>query len=179
MAQLAWEHLQLDELKFVLAAQSPHKAPIGPPAEVRERLLRIALRGRPWAVETLELDRGGTSYTVDTLEALASRDPGNAWILVLGSDQAASFPGWRCPERIWELASIAAVSRPGFDDPLLLLLPRLRTSWSGAAGELVLLPGTGLDHSSSAIREWLGRGLTPVGLPPEVLAAILAENLYR
>ncbi len=180
LAELAWQGLGLDELRFLPAARAPHKQDPGSSPRVRERLLRTALRGRPWSVETLEIERGGTSFTVDTLEALARREPGHAWILVLGSDQAAGLPGWHRPERIWELASVAASLRPGQAAALPAeVLARLRPDWSGAPGELVQLPSTGLELSSTELRRRLACGESPSGLAPEVLAAIQAEALYR
>jgi nicotinate-nucleotide adenylyltransferase len=180
LAELAWEILGLDALRFVPAARSPGKPGAGPPAEVRLRLLRSALAGRPWSLDPIELDRGGTSYTVETLATLAGREPGNAWILLLGFDQAAAFASWHQPERILELASLAVAARPGAATALPAeLLARRAEAWSGAPGELVLLPSTGLALSSADLRASLARGEAPQGLPPQVLAAILAENLYR
>lgn len=180
LAELAQERLSLDALRFVPAARSPHKDLGGSAAATRERLLRLALQDRPWSIETAELARGGASYTVDTLEALTAMEPGNAWILLLGFDQAAQLPGWHRLGRIWELASIAVARRPGQEGELAPeVRARLAEAWSGQAGELVLLPSTELDLSSSDLRARLARGETPAGLPPQVLAAILAENLYR
>lgn len=180
LAELAQEQLSLDALRFVPAARSPHKDSGGSPTGVRERLLRLALAGRNWSVETTELARGGASYTVDTLETLATAEPENAWILLLGFDQATQLPRWHRLPRIWELASIAVARRPGHEGELAPeVLAHLAEAWSGVAGELVLLPSTGLDLSSSALRERLARGESPAGVPPQVLAAIRTENLYR
>ena len=180
LGELAWEHLALDELRFVPASRSPFKDDGSPTAPAREHLLALALQGRPWPIDRLELVRGGTSYTVDTLEALAAREPGNAWILVLGFDQAAAFAAWQHPGRVLELASLAVAGRPGPAHSLPAnLRSRLASAWSGRPGELVLLPSTGLELSSTDLREQLGRGEAPEGLPPQVLAAIRAENLYR
>ena len=180
LAELAWERLELDELRFVPSARPPHKSGADQPPEIRTRLLRAALEGRPWGLDSIELDRGGTSYTVDTLEALAGREPGNAWILLLGSDQAAAFGSWRQPERILELASLAVARRPGLESTLPAeLLARKAEAWSGAPGQLVLLPSTGLALSSMDLRASLARGEAPAGVPPQVLAAIRTENLYR
>jgi nicotinate-nucleotide adenylyltransferase len=185
LARLALEHLDLDELRLVPTALSPHKPdPGGPPAETRLRLLAQALEGSDprCRVEPLELERGGTSYTVDTLETLAAREPGSAWILVMGSDQLAGLPGWRRVTRIFELASAAVALRPG-SAMGLSPLPGLRIvdRWSGAAGELVTLPGTDLDLASTELRERLQAAPRedPGGLPPQVLGTIRSENLYR
>jgi hypothetical protein len=60
-----------------------------------------------------------------------------------------------------------------------LLVGRVRPRWSGAPGELVWLPGTGLDLSSRDLREELARGRAPEGIPPQVMAVILQEKRYR
>ncbi|MBI4912629.1 MAG: nicotinate (nicotinamide) nucleotide adenylyltransferase [Acidobacteria bacterium] len=180
LAQLGWDHLTLDELRFVPTARSPHKATEGPDGTRRLHLLRIALQGSPFGIETLELDRGGTSYTVDSLEALSEREPEAGWILLMGADQAETLPAWRNIPRIWELASIAVAPRPGGGAWSPGAWPeRRRQAWSGAPGELVALPGSDLDLASSALREALRRGEEPQGLQPQVLAAIRLENLYR
>ena len=109
LAELALQNLELDELRLVPTALPPHKPRPGLDGPARLRLLREL----PYPVETLEVDRGGASYTVDTLEALAAREPGCAWILIMGSDQLAGFGGWKRPGRILELASLAVSPRPG------------------------------------------------------------------
>jgi len=188
LAQIALEHLELDQLRFVPTAAPPHKAfPAGDPdGAVRIRLLEQALAaaGLPPRVETLEVERGGRSFTADTLETLSVREPGNAWIFLMGSDMLSGFPRWRNPGRILELASLAVAPRPGDPDPERMALPgllvgRVRPRWSGAPGELVWLPGTGLDLSSRDLREELARGRAPEGIPPQVMAVILQEKRYR
>ncbi len=185
LAKLALEHLGLDELRFMPTATSPHKPdPGGPEAQVRLRLLTEALEGFDprCRVESLELDRGGTSYTVDTLEALAQREPGTSWILIMGSDQLPGLSAWRRPERIFQLASAAVALRPGtpFQVPVV---PGLRSAavWTGGAGELVALPATELDLASSGLRARLSTAPHEDldGLPPQVLGTSRSENLYR
>jgi len=181
LAELALQALALDEVRFIPNAAPPHKADTGrAPARVRLLELALAATGLPFRVETLELDRGGVSYTVETLETLATRE-GHAWIFLMGSDQLTAFPSWRRPARILELASLAVAPRPGYEQAEVpgLLADRVRPRWTGRPGELVWLPGTELDLASSRLRADLIRGLTPEGLPPEVMAAILRENQYR
>ena len=188
LAELALEALDLDELRLVPTAVSPHKAPEdGASGEARLRLLEAFLGAageglrRRFRIEPCELRRGGTSYTVDTLEALAAREPGSAWVLVLGGDQMAAFPTWRRAARILELASLAVAPRPGFpeEDMPPELAARLRNRWSGAPGEVLRLPSTGLDAASRHLRVAMARGETPQGLDPQVRAAIEREKLYR
>jgi nicotinate-nucleotide adenylyltransferase len=185
LARLALEHLGLDELRFVPTARSPHKPdPGGPDVDSRLRLLAEALEGFDdrCRVETAEAARGGTSYTVDTLEALSGREPGTAWILIMGSDQLPGLPSWFRVERIFELASAAVAPRPGAP----FLVPPVAgvhavPAWSGRPGELVALPATELDLASTDLRERLRTAPSedPGGVPPQVLSTIRAENLYR
>jgi len=194
LARLALEHLELDELRFVPTALSPHKAdPGGPGAEARLRLLERALEGfDPRAkVEPAEIERGGTSYTVDTLEMLTRREPGTSWILVMGSDQLPGLPQWRQVARIFELASVAVALRPGAAFGMPDLAPdlgkpdlaglRFVERWSGGPGECVALPTTDLDLASTDLRGQLQAAPheDPGGLPPQVLGTIRSENLYR
>ncbi len=185
LAQLALEHLALDELRFVPTALSPHKAdPGGPDAVTRLRLLTEALAGGDprCRIDTCELERGGASYTVDTLESLTRLEPETQWILLMGSDQLPGLPLWRRVERVFQLASAAVALRPGapFLVPSLQGLHSVAT-WSGAPGELVTLPATDLDLASSDLRGRLHRAPQedPAGLPPQVLGTIRTENLYR
>lgn len=187
LAELALGYLELDELRFVPTAISPHKPQVeGPDSNSRLALLKAALKDFPGpvSIEMAELERGGTSYCVDTLETLAEREPGCHWVLVLGSDQLAGLPKWHRFTRVMELASVAVAPRPGCDGALPASLKlRERPRWSGAPGELVWLPGTESPYASSALRLRLGRrsdqAVGVEGLSPQVMAVITAENYYR
>ncbi len=186
LAEIALEALALDQVRFIPTALPPHKPlPAGDPdGAARLALLAEALAttGSPFRVEPMEVERGGTSFTVDTLEALAAREPG---LPGSGSWAATSWPGsrpgggrsgsWSWPPWPWPRGPDARGRRacPGsWPDGT-------RPRWSGAPGELVWLPGTGLDLASSDLRAGLGRGETPDGIPPQVMAAILREKRYR
>lgn len=187
LATLALAHLDLDELRIMPAGQSPLKpAPEEVTPAQRLALVRAAFAELDPRVrlERYELDQPGPSYTADTLEALAAREPDAAFILVLGSDQLALLPRWRRPDRILQLASVAMAPRPGATGGLPPAFPaQVTEAWSGAPGEFVWLPGTDLDLASSGLRSKLASGTADASLaaelPPQVLAAISRENLYR
>jgi len=180
LALLASAHLGLDELRFVPARAGHRKgAPAAPPG-ARLEMLREMLRGTAFAVDCTELERDSPSYTAETLEALSGREPGAAWALVVGMDQALGFGDWRRPARILELASVAAAGRPGHGGRLSgALAAHARDEWSGSPGEAVLLPGTDMDLSSRRIRGLLAAGGAPEGLPEKVRAVISEKRLYR
>ena len=103
---------------FVPAAVPPHKQdrPLAPAAH-RLQMLALATGGHDaFGIATDEIDRGGVSYTVDTLARLAARHPDDSLLLILGPDAVAELPGWREPRRILELAEIVAVERESVDD---------------------------------------------------------------
>jgi nicotinate-nucleotide adenylyltransferase len=117
-AECVREQAGLDRVLFVPAAGPPHK-PGRILADGRQRLemLTLAIGGNDaFAVSSVELDRGGTSYTVDTLAALAAEHPADTLALVLGPDTLAGLPTWREPARIDALAEIVPVERDRLDD---------------------------------------------------------------
>ena len=63
----------------------------------------------------LEIERGGPSYTVDTLQAIHSSHPDAQLTFILGADTASTLPSWREPARVLELADLAVAARTGSD----------------------------------------------------------------
>jgi len=170
VAQAAVEELGLDQLFFIPAAQSPFK-PENPPASavVRLQLLRLALAGNAnYEVDDLEIQRGGVSYTVDTLRDYARRFPTAEIYYLIGADNAAKLNEWREPAELATLAEFIAVPRPG--GKTAAFLPPFRGR---------MLKGFPFDVSSSQIRARVKLGL-PIGnlVPPFVAGAIHDARLY-
>ena len=119
LADQCRQQLQLDEVWFVPAAQPPHKQGQRVTAtEHRLEMLRRALQDQPaFRLCTVELDREGVSYTVDTLSALTQQFPEHTWWLLIGADSLRDFPTWHEPERISTLARIGVVNRGGEPAP--------------------------------------------------------------
>jgi nicotinate-nucleotide adenylyltransferase len=119
LAECCREQGRLDEVWFIPAAFSPHK-PEGAAASPSQRIdmLRLATGGHEaFRVSTLEIDRGGISYTVDTLEAIRREQPDVELFLLMGADSLADLPTWREPGRICELASPLVARRAGAPQP--------------------------------------------------------------
>ena len=114
-AQEAYLQLDLQELRLIPARVPPHKAVEEDPGiEHRLELCRLAVAGDPrLGVSDVEALREGPSYTVDTLAKLHSQIPDSKLFLIVGADVAAGFAGWREPERVLELATVAVAERPG------------------------------------------------------------------
>ncbi len=170
VAQAAIEELGLDKLFFIPAAQSPFKPDSRPaPAPARLQLLRLALAG--WTnceIDDQEIQRGGVSYTVDTLRHYAQKFPATKLFYLIGADNLAKLNEWREPKELAKLAEFVAIPRPGgsvaeFPKPF-----RGRT-----------LKGFPLGVSSSQIRARVKAGLPVESLvPPAVAEAIRNNRLY-
>lgn len=109
----AHEVLGLDRLLFVPAAVQPFKSgKVEATPAARRRMLELMIGDDPrFAVDPVEIDRAGLSFTVDTLAALAERDPGARHFLLIGEDLAGQIASWREPRRIAELAEIVVMAR--------------------------------------------------------------------
>ncbi len=145
-------------------------------------MLRRAVADVPGAeISTIELDRPGPSYTIDTLESLHGEfDPGTEVFLLIGSDQAIGFHDWKDWSRILQLATPAVMVRPPLDLDAFRGQLGARydaaetTRWTGWA---VAVPQ--LDICATGLRERLGRGGDARGLlQPTVLAYIRDQRLY-
>jgi nicotinate-nucleotide adenylyltransferase len=169
IASDAFESLALDRMLIVPAAANPLKGnePSAATPEQRLEMVRLTFGGDPrFEVSAMELERGGLSYTVDTLEALKAQDPGAELILLVGMDSHKSLDRWKNPARIRELARIAVLARGGDD---------------AAAGVGVQVVTTRrIDVSSTEIRARAGAGLSLRGFVQEpVERFISAAKLYR
>jgi len=178
MVQEALDQLGLDRVVLMPVAQPPHKeAPADPGADVRLELCRLATAGSPHVeVCDLEIERGGASYTVDTLRALHERAPEHALTFIVGGDMAYSLPSWREPEAVLELARLAVAERDGLrrED----IAERLEPLHSGDRVAFFDMPR--IDLSSSTIRERVAAG-RPIRylVPDPVIEAIRSRRLYR
>ena len=130
LAETARESLGLTEVWFVPARVPPHKQRRNvSPAATRLALLKAALAGTGFRVDTQELARRGPSYTVDTLESYRARFPAAVLHLLLGADSLLDLPTWRDPARLLALARPAVATRPGFDPRRVPLALRRRVDW--------------------------------------------------
>jgi nicotinate-nucleotide adenylyltransferase len=121
----------------------------------------------------LEVERGGSTYTVDTLEELHGRHPHARLTLIMGADTARTLPGWREPARLLALADLAVARRTGVSDQAVLQsVPRRE--------RVGFLHTPLLEVSSSAVRERLAGGEQVDDLVGGAVAGYIAEHgLYR
>jgi nicotinate-nucleotide adenylyltransferase len=164
--------LELDVVLFIPSAVQPHKQGLKGQAAPEQRLamVRAAVGSESgFLAEPMELERGGLSYTVDTLEELAPKYPGAELFLIIGEDSARALDTWHKPERIKKMVTLGVLRRHNPAD-LPLSLPKGAVE---ASSRLV-------DVSSSEIRERVKTGKSIHGFVPEVVEHYIRSNgLYR
>jgi nicotinate-nucleotide adenylyltransferase len=185
-AECCREQAGLDRVLFVPAAVQPHKQDRRPASgQHRLEMLMLATGGHDaFAVSSEELDRGGVSYTVDTLGRLKPLHPHDELLLLLGPDAVLSLPSWRDPRRILELAGIVAMERESLDD---LGAPACRAALEPLFGRAALeqllaarvrLPAIGI--RSSGLRAAVAAGQSiRYRTPRAVERYIAAHGLYQ
>ncbi|MBK1858285.1 nicotinate-nucleotide adenylyltransferase [Cerasicoccus arenae] len=174
LAQDVLENAQLDRVAFIPAAQAPLKASGAPVASADDRVAMInaAIAGRPeFSVLRDEINRGGVSYTVDTVRRLKARQPDDELFWILGGDQVAQLHEWREINELLELAGFLCLQRPDFTP-----IPPDNIS----AKSLHWISARQIDISSTEIRKRAASG-SPLDffLPPAVAQFITNNRLYR
>ncbi len=166
LAKDAMHHLHCDKVLFVITATSPFKQTHVQSSDGhRLAMLKLALAEKPWAeICTLELERGGTSYTIETLQSLQKQyGAGVRFTLLIGEDQAESFNKWRNNKAIESIANVVVLARMEYTSERFETLP------------LEIIP-----ISSSHIREQVRNGCSITDfVPPTVCTYIATHNLYR
>jgi nicotinate-nucleotide adenylyltransferase len=111
-AQDAYEALSLDRMLVIPAGQQPLKRGMRTSAEDRLAMARLTFRGvAGFEVDPIEIERGGLSYMVDTVESLRQRWPSAELHLLVGEDSAATFSHWKEPARLHSMARVVVLRR--------------------------------------------------------------------
>ncbi len=168
--------LNLAEILFVPAGQPWLKvdSPISP-AEHRVEMVRLAIADKPcFKLSTMEIERAGPTYTVDTLAELKVRlEAGDELFFILGWDNLAELPRWRQPSRLITMCRLVAVPRPGYPLPDL---KALEVSIPGLSQRVTLMDKPEIDISASAIRDRVARGLSIHHLVPEPVDEYIRQH---
>lgn len=176
VARACVKELALDELLFLPAAKNPLK-PSGPRASATDRLTMLGLLVAAednMGILDLEIQKGGSSYTVETMTDLQMVQPADYWFL-LGADALRGFGEWKSPERLLRLCRLGVVLRPSQADADVV--SRFSEPYRERI-DLVRMPP--VDVSSTEIRNRLERGQTIAPyVPPAVLAYIEEKGLYQ
>jgi len=180
LATLVADALALERVLFMPAAEPPHKRREAvTDAATRVAMTRLAIRGNElFEMSTIELDRSGPSFTVDSVVQLLGQYPAPARLfLVLAADSLAQIGSWREPDRLLELIEWAVGPRSGVS---LGDRSALRSRFGAAAERIHLLDGPALDISSSQVRERVAAGRSIRYLVPRAVEELISDRrLYR
>ncbi len=184
------EALSLDELRLIPCFIPPHRDEPGAMPEQRLEMLRLAVQGTPeFAIDTRELERGGPSYMVDTLQSLRDEIGATSMSLIMGMDAFVMLHTWHQWQRLFELAHIVVMHRPGGQLPESgvladeLLKRRLTASVeslkNAPAGCVFVQKVTQLDISATQIRTILAKNGDVRFLMPDPVRQYIAQaGLY-
>jgi nicotinate-nucleotide adenylyltransferase len=170
------ERLGLDRILFVVANDPWQKSPVRAVTDAPDRLAMVgaAVEGIPGAeVSRIEVDRGGPSYTVETVEALAEAAqargaPAPDQYLIVGADVVDTLPTWHRVEDLARLVTLVVVGRPG------VAVPDAVPGW-----RLEVVEGSAVDVSSSKVRSLVAAGRPIAGMVPQAVErCIRLRGLY-
>ena len=168
--------LDLAEVLFVPANQPwlKENSPILA-AEHRVQMVRLAVATQPcFRLSTMEIERAGLSYTIDTITELRAELGGeDELFFILGWDNLAQLPQWREPSRLIEMCRLVAVLRPGYPLPDL---DSLEAALPGLSRSLVVLDKPEVDISATEIRKRVARGLSIGHLVPEPVDEYIRQH---
>lgn len=183
VAEAARDALGLERVLFIPNRQPPHKPDqVVTPAAHRLAMVRAAIADNPaFEVSTIEVDREGPSYTVDTLEALRAEQlaagGSGELALILSVEALAGLATWHEPSRVLGLAQLIVAPRDGFPDVGPEALARLVPS---STARVITLDGPRMRLSASEIRARAKAGRSLRYLVPDAVAAYIGDHgLYN
>ncbi|WP_026022520.1 nicotinate-nucleotide adenylyltransferase [Kurthia senegalensis] len=167
MANEVAETLQLDEVRFMPNAVPPHKIKEGDATAMqRLEMTRLAIANNvKFVLEPFEIERGGVSYSYETMQQLTKREPDVQFYFIIGGDSIAELHTWYHIEELVKLVRFVGVGRPGYVGKSIY--------------DVEIVEAPLMDLSSTLIRERLKKGTTVKYLLPEAVEQyIREEGLY-
>ncbi|MFN5274821.1 MAG: nicotinate (nicotinamide) nucleotide adenylyltransferase [Planctomycetota bacterium] len=155
MAEQFRSELSLDTVKFIPAKISPFKLNYTPTADKhRLEMLKLAIGAHPnFEIDPIEIQRGGVSYTIDTVEQLQSNQPDATWFLLIGADSLKDFKKWKSPEKLLRSVQLVVARRGGCPEPDWKELDGLASEETLRAIQQIRLDIPVMEISSTAVRQ--------------------------
>ena len=175
LAQAALKDLKLDQVQLIPAGQPWQRPPLGASPEHRIAMIKLAIKDlKGLEVNTIEIQRIGPTYTIDTLQALESS---HEYFWILGSDQLTNFCTWHRWSDIAERVRLVVAQRSGST----ITPPDALSEWLNAhQRKLLVIPFQPLDISATTIRQRIALQQSARDLLPEVVEQYIHEHgLYR
>ena len=144
-------------------------------AEYRLQMVRLAIAGKPhFRLSTLEVERAGLTYTVDTIRELGEKlDADDELFFILGWDNLIDLPRWYQPELLISMCRLVAVPRVGYPVPDL---DSLDEAIPGLSKRVIMMDKPEIDISASVIRERVALGLPISHLVPEAVEKYIRQH---
>ncbi len=178
LAEHAQQQRGLDDVLWITAGDPWRKGDRRiTPARHRLAMVQLAIEGHPsWLASTVEIDRSGPTYTVDTLRELQARQGGDSFTLIIGQDALEDLPNWHEPARLLELADLGVAARG-----VRTLTPEeLDGLVPGLSGRVTWLHMPLMPVSATQVRSLAASGAPLSGFVPECVEAYISEHqLYR
>lgn len=174
--------LDLPRILFIPAGQpwlKLNNANAISPVQHRLAMVRLGIAGNPrFKLSTVEIERPGPSYSVDTIAQLRSQlDKDDEIFFILGWDNLMQLPQWHKPELLIEMCRLVAVPRVDFP---LLDLPALEKKLPGITERVILFDKPRIDINASEIRRRAAKGLSIGDFVPKAVESYIKEHgLYR
>jgi nicotinate-nucleotide adenylyltransferase len=176
------------DISFIPAADPPHRAPPGASARDRAEMVRLAITGHPGLqLDLRELERGGRSWSIDTLRALREQlgpDAAVAWLV--GADSFIDLPSWKDWRSLFDLTHFIVAPRAGhaLADAGMALQQALQGRWVEVPGDLLKRPAGCVFalkqplqwHSATQLRERIAAGLAWQEMVPVAVAGYIVEH---
>jgi nicotinate-nucleotide adenylyltransferase len=180
------QSLRLAEVRFVPSAEPPHRGATFAPAELRYRMVEVAVAGQEgFVVDGCEFRRGGPSYTIDTLASMRAEHGDRSLCLITGMDAYLGLTTWHRWDEILSIAHIIVAHRPGWNLPETGELGKLLAEHgtddvddlhNDSAGRIYDHAVTQLEIASTEIRELIAAGRDPRFLMPDAVRDIIVES---
>lgn len=179
LAENALEQLALDKVLFMPSKNPPHKAK---PDEVTDQqrvdMIALAIADNPkFELSTIEMEREGTTYTVDTLSLLTKEHTDTEYYFIIGADSLFQLTSWKNPQEISSLCTIVAANRDGVEEEKLIGQVEYLKGIYHANIILITMPT--IQISSEVIRERIASNRSVrYWLPDTVMEYIMRNDLY-
>lgn len=168
MANEVFHAMDIDEIRFMPNAIPPHKK-VSELCSVEQRLEMVHLAIQPFpyfSIETIELNRGGISYSYDTMYELQKREPNTQFSFLIGGDMIAYLEKWHRIDELTQFVQMVGVQRPGYES--ITTFP------------VTLIEVPQIDLSSTMLRNRISRKQdVSLLIPNTVQEYIRQESLYE
>jgi nicotinate-nucleotide adenylyltransferase len=165
IAEAALKQLSLDEIRFIPTNIPPHKQASLATAEERIKMIKLAINtanSSKFVIDSIELNRKGPSYTIDTVTDLLEQEPETKFYFIIGGDMIDYLPLWHRIDELVQCITFVGIPRPSYNGV---------TKYS-----VQMLEIDEMDISSSAIRHKIKAGIAVDEFMPKSVLDFIKEN---